>query len=56
VALTPKGRELYDSLLAQAGTGKDNLTHQLHLQEIFSAFPDSEMSCAVRSWLISATV
>ena len=43
VALTPKGRELYDSLLAQAGTGKDNLTHQLHLREIFSAFPDSEM-------------
>ena len=43
VALTPKGRELYDSLLAQAGTGKDNLTHQLHLQEIFSAFPDSEL-------------
>ena len=43
MALTPKGRELYDSLLAQAGTGKDNLTHQLHLREIFSAFPDSEM-------------
>jgi uncharacterized glyoxalase superfamily metalloenzyme YdcJ len=43
VALTPKGRELYDSLLGQAGTGKDNLTHQLHLQEVFSAFPDSEM-------------
>ena len=43
VALTPKGRELYDSLLAKAGTGKDNLTHQLHLQEIFSAFPDSEL-------------
>ncbi|MCZ5524323.1 DUF1338 domain-containing protein, partial [Escherichia coli] len=37
------GRELYDSLLNQAGTGKDNLTHQLHLREIFSAFPDSEM-------------
>ncbi|HDR2678770.1 TPA: VOC family protein [Enterobacter mori] len=43
VALTPKGRELYDSLLSQAGTGKDNLTHQLHLREVFSAFPDSEM-------------
>ena len=43
VALTPKGRELYDSLLAQAGTGKDNLTHQLHLRDIFNAFPDSEM-------------
>jgi uncharacterized glyoxalase superfamily metalloenzyme YdcJ len=43
VALTQKGRELYDRLLAEAGTGKDNLTHQLHLQEVFRAFPDSEM-------------
>lgn len=43
VALTPKGRALYDRLLAEAGTGKDNLTHQLHLQEVFKAFPDSEM-------------
>ncbi len=43
IALTPKGRELYDRLLAQAGTGKDNLTHQLHLQEVFQPFPDSEM-------------
>lgn len=43
VALTKKGRELYDKLLAEAGTGTDNLTHQLHLQEVFKAFPDSEM-------------
>jgi uncharacterized glyoxalase superfamily metalloenzyme YdcJ len=43
VALTPKGRVLYDKLLAEAGTGKDNLTHQLHLQETFQPFPDSEM-------------
>ncbi|HAT2610590.1 TPA: VOC family protein [Kluyvera intermedia] len=43
VALTPKGRALYDRLLNEAGTGKDNLTHQLHLQEIFQSFPDSEM-------------
>ena len=42
VALTPKGRALYDELLNKAGTGKDNLTHQLHLQEVFKAFPDSE--------------
>ncbi|HHW4412276.1 VOC family protein [Citrobacter freundii] len=42
VALTPKGRQLYDELLSHAGTGKDNLTHQLHLQEVFKAFPDSE--------------
>jgi uncharacterized glyoxalase superfamily metalloenzyme YdcJ len=43
VALTPKGRALYDKLLTAAGTGKDNLTHQLHLQEVFHVFPDSEM-------------
>lgn len=43
VALTPKGRELYDALLLQAGTGKDNLAHQLHLQAVFKPFPDSEM-------------
>lgn len=43
VALTPKGRALYDQLLNEAGTGKDNLTHQLHLQEVFQPFPDSEM-------------
>ncbi|PQI94509.1 DUF1338 domain-containing protein [Escherichia fergusonii] len=42
VALTPKGRQLYDTLLQKAGTGKDNLTHQLHLQNVFKAFPDSE--------------
>ncbi|EAR9301624.1 VOC family protein [Salmonella enterica] len=42
VALTPKGRRLYDKLLYKAGTGKDNFTHQLHLQEVFHAFPDSE--------------
>jgi uncharacterized glyoxalase superfamily metalloenzyme YdcJ len=55
VALTPKGRELYDSLLGQAGTGKDNLTHQLHLQEILAPSRTAKCSCAVRSWLISAT-
>ncbi|NHW78255.1 2-oxoadipate dioxygenase/decarboxylase family protein, partial [Escherichia coli] len=32
VALTPKGRRLYDELLHKAGTGKDNFTHQLHLR------------------------
>lgn len=42
VALTPKGRALYDKLLSEAGVGRDNLTHQLHLQEVFRAFPDSE--------------
>ncbi|MFW0765774.1 VOC family protein [Trabulsiella odontotermitis] len=43
VALTPKGRALYDKLLSEAGTAKDNLSHQLHLQEVFKDFPDSEM-------------
>ncbi|MGL4724362.1 MAG: 2-oxoadipate dioxygenase/decarboxylase HglS [Scandinavium sp.] len=43
VALTPKGRALYDSLLTEAGTGKDNVSHQHHLAEMFKAFPDSEM-------------
>lgn len=42
VALTPEGRRLYDALLHKAGAGKDNLTHQLHLQAVFNAFPDSE--------------
>lgn len=42
IALTPKGRALYDKLLNEAGVGGDNLTHQLHLQDVFKAFPDSE--------------
>ena len=42
IALTPKGRALYDRLLNGAGVGKDNLNHQRHLQEVFSQFPDSE--------------
>lgn len=42
IALTPKGRALYDKLLSEAGVGKDNLSHQQHLQEVFKAFPDSE--------------
>lgn len=43
-ALTPKGRELYDRLLAEAGTGSDNQHHQQHLSEVFSDFPDDEES------------
>lgn len=41
-ALTPKGRELYDRLLAEAGTGSDNQHHQQHLSAVFSDFPDDE--------------
>jgi len=43
-ALTPKGRVLYDRLLAEAGTGTDNQQHQRRLSEVFRAFPDDERS------------
>ena len=43
VALTPKGRALYDALLVEAGTGKNNLRHQQHLAQMFNSFPDSEL-------------
>ncbi|AUX93510.1 2-oxoadipate dioxygenase/decarboxylase HglS [Mixta gaviniae] len=42
VALTPAGRERYDRLLAQAGSGGDNQQHQQRLAHIFSDFPDNE--------------
>lgn len=42
VALTPKGRALYDELLNEAGNGQDNFSHQQHLQEVFARLPDSE--------------
>lgn len=40
IALTAKGRELYDRLLAQSETGADNLTHQQLLTATFRDFPD----------------
>ncbi|OLO05008.1 2-oxoadipate dioxygenase/decarboxylase HglS [Salinicola socius] len=43
VALTAKGRALYDELLTrsrQAPTASDNLSHQRQLSECFAAFPD----------------
>ncbi|BAN96444.1 hypothetical protein E05_16780 [Plautia stali symbiont] len=43
-ALTPKGRALYDRLLAQAGTGSDNQQHQQHLSAVFRDFPDDEQT------------
>lgn len=55
IALTPKGRALYDRLLGEAGVGKDNLNHQRHLQEVFSAFPDSEFLLRQQDWHTSAT-
>lgn len=42
VALTPKGRELYDRLLAEASKQKfaDNASYQQHLRAVFADFPD----------------
>lgn len=42
VALTRKGRELYDRLLREASVEKhgDNDSHQRHLSAVFNAFPD----------------
>lgn len=42
MALTLKGRALYESLLLKAGVGQDNLGHQLRLGDVFLRFPDSE--------------
>ncbi|WP_312240656.1 VOC family protein [Pantoea sp.] len=42
VALTPKGRALYDRLLAEAGSGEENQQHQQRLADHFRAFPDDE--------------
>ncbi len=47
MALTPKGRALYDTLLnqsRQAPAQADNAAHQQQLAEIFRAFPDDETS------------
>jgi uncharacterized glyoxalase superfamily metalloenzyme YdcJ len=45
IALTRKGRELYDRLLAAAKenspTAANNDAHQAHLSEVFKAFPDT---------------
>ena len=42
MALTRKGRELYDRLLREAAAEKhsDNASHQQHLSAVFAAFPD----------------
>lgn len=42
VALTRKGRALYDRLLREASANKfsDNAAHQQHLAGVFAAFPD----------------
>lgn len=43
IALTPKGRALYDRLLKSAfasGKHSDNTEHQAHITTVFSEFPD----------------
>ncbi|MFU9137374.1 2-oxoadipate dioxygenase/decarboxylase family protein [Erwinia tasmaniensis] len=40
VALTVKGRALYDRLLREAGSKGDNVTHQQRLTSAFTTFPD----------------
>jgi len=45
VALTPKGRALYDRLLnhgREQATGLDNDAHQAVMNSVFAAFPDSD--------------
>ncbi|MCZ4058446.1 VOC family protein [Pantoea sp. LMR881] len=44
IALTAKGRALYDRLLAEAGSGQDNQQHQHHLARVFRDFPDDEVT------------
>jgi len=45
VALTPKGRALYDQLLSEGlkqATGLDNDAHQTIMNSVFAAFPDTD--------------
>lgn len=41
IALTPKGRELYDRLLQQARSGDSAIDYQERLQRSFDEFPDN---------------
>lgn len=45
LALTPKGRALYDQLLLAAsasGSAQDNDSHQRHIEAVFADFPDDK--------------
>ncbi|MGB9095321.1 2-oxoadipate dioxygenase/decarboxylase HglS [Erwinia sp.] len=44
IALTAKGRELYDRLLQVSETGSENPIHQQKLGEVFRDFPDDARS------------
>ncbi|GGB37335.1 DUF1338 domain-containing protein [Oceanisphaera marina] len=51
MALTPKGRALYDDLLnraRQAPAAENNTEHQHQLAEVFAQFPDDEHSLRVQ--------
>ncbi|MEN4891544.1 2-oxoadipate dioxygenase/decarboxylase HglS [Erwinia billingiae] len=48
IALTAKGRELYDRLLQESETGTDNRVHQQKLGDIFQAFPDDAKTLRVQ--------
>jgi uncharacterized glyoxalase superfamily metalloenzyme YdcJ len=48
IALTAKGRELYDRLLQDSETGTDNRVHQQKLGDIFQAFPDDAKTLRVQ--------
>lgn len=48
IALTAKGRDLYDRLLQESETGTDNRVHQQKLGEIFQAFPDDARTLRVQ--------
>lgn len=41
IALTAKGRELYDRLLQESETGTENSAHQQQLGKVFRHFPDN---------------
>lgn len=41
IALTPKGRELYDKLLLKARSGKTEIDYEIRLGEAFKEFPDT---------------
>lgn len=44
IALTAKGRALYDRLLQESAQGTDNAQHQQQLAQVFRSFPDDEKS------------
>lgn len=52
VALTPKGRALYDELLNKAGMGKDNLTHRCICRRCSKHSRTANFCCASEALLV----